>query len=255
MKIKKSIVEQIIKEEAVKVKKLISLNEEKKVILKQLNELYEEQPEEEPVMEEDSILSLIPDPKDQQIAQQDIQQAQQTGQQATPTTLEEEMLSEAMGGVLGKLQNLLLGKLKAQNPEGFEQAADAVGQKYANASYADIFKSVKAAAQPVMEEAVATGKKTMTKDEAKSTVEKVAGKVGSALGIAAPITYFASAMWTAATGTGFGIPSILGMASGGLLAAAVVAGLIYLLAVYYKQKKQQKPAAPAAKAPAAAPQA
>jgi len=41
MKIKKSIVEQIIREEAVKVKKLMVLQEEKKAILKQLNELYE----------------------------------------------------------------------------------------------------------------------------------------------------------------------------------------------------------------------
>lgn len=42
MKIKKSLVEQIIKEEAVKVKKLIALQEEKKQILGQLNEMYEE---------------------------------------------------------------------------------------------------------------------------------------------------------------------------------------------------------------------
>jgi hypothetical protein len=42
MKIKKSLVEQIIKEEAIKVKKLIALKEEKNNILKQLNELYEE---------------------------------------------------------------------------------------------------------------------------------------------------------------------------------------------------------------------
>jgi hypothetical protein len=41
MKIKKSLVEQIIKEEAMKIKKLIVLKEEKQHILKQLNELYE----------------------------------------------------------------------------------------------------------------------------------------------------------------------------------------------------------------------
>ena len=42
MIIKKSLVEQIIKEEAAKIKKLIALKEEKKHVLKQLNELYEE---------------------------------------------------------------------------------------------------------------------------------------------------------------------------------------------------------------------
>ena len=41
MKIKKSLVEQIIKEEVVKIKKLIALKEEKHEILKQLNEMYE----------------------------------------------------------------------------------------------------------------------------------------------------------------------------------------------------------------------
>jgi len=47
MKIKKSLVEQIIKEEAIKIKKLIVLKEEKENILKQLNELYEENLSEE----------------------------------------------------------------------------------------------------------------------------------------------------------------------------------------------------------------
>jgi len=47
IKVKKSLVEQIIKEEAIKVKKLITLQEEKKQILKQLNELYEENLSEE----------------------------------------------------------------------------------------------------------------------------------------------------------------------------------------------------------------
>lgn len=42
MKIKKSLVEQIIREESEKIKKLIILKEEKKRIIKQLNELYEE---------------------------------------------------------------------------------------------------------------------------------------------------------------------------------------------------------------------
>ena len=45
MKVKKSLVEKIIKEEAEKMKKLISLMEEKKVISKQLNELYEDKQE------------------------------------------------------------------------------------------------------------------------------------------------------------------------------------------------------------------
>jgi hypothetical protein len=238
MKIKKSLVLQIVKEEAIKVKKLIELNEEKKAVMKQLNELYqeveldEEQPEESVIKEEESILGLIPNPQDQQVAQQDLQQTQQAQQGAAPA-----MLEEAMGGVMGKLQNLLFGKVKAQNPEAFEQAADAIGQKYANASYADIFNSIKAIAQPAMEEAAA-GKKTMTKDEAKSTVEKIAAKVGSSAGAAAPLTYLAGTLWTAASGTAFGIPAILGMISGGLIIAAIVAGLIYLLASYYKQKKQ-----------------
>jgi len=42
MKIKKSVVQQIIKEEVVKVKKMLSLKEERKAILKQLGELYKQ---------------------------------------------------------------------------------------------------------------------------------------------------------------------------------------------------------------------
>lgn len=234
MKIKKSLVQQIIKEEAVKVKRLIELKEEKEVIMKQLNELYQEvDTEEESMMqEEDSILGLIPNPQDQQVAQQDLQQAQQSQQGAAPA-----MLEEGMGGIMGKLQSLLFGKVKAENPEAFEQAADTIGQKYANASYADIFNSVKAMTQPAMEEAA---KKTMTKDEAKSTVEKVASTIGSSAGAAAPLTYLAGTLWTAASGTAFGIPTILGMVSGGLIITAIIAGLIYLLAVYYKKKQGTK---------------
>ena len=43
MKVKKSLVEQIIKEEAIKMRKLMVLKEEKLQIIKQLNELYEEE--------------------------------------------------------------------------------------------------------------------------------------------------------------------------------------------------------------------
>ena len=42
MKIKQSLVEQIIKEESLRVKRILVLKEEKENILKQLNELYEE---------------------------------------------------------------------------------------------------------------------------------------------------------------------------------------------------------------------
>ena len=42
MQVKKTVVDQIIKEEVVKLSKVIVLNEEKQNILKQLNELYEE---------------------------------------------------------------------------------------------------------------------------------------------------------------------------------------------------------------------
>ena len=62
MKIKKSLVEQIIREESLKIKKIITLNEEKKVILKQLNELYKEED-----MEEGFFSRKTPDEKKQDI--------------------------------------------------------------------------------------------------------------------------------------------------------------------------------------------
>lgn len=46
MKIKKSLVEQIIKEQSEKIKQIAVLQEERKNIVKQLNELYEEKDEE-----------------------------------------------------------------------------------------------------------------------------------------------------------------------------------------------------------------
>jgi len=58
MKIKKSLVEQIIKEEALKIKRVMVLKEEKNQILKQLNELYEEQTLEEGVSR-DKALAII----------------------------------------------------------------------------------------------------------------------------------------------------------------------------------------------------
>ncbi len=231
MKIKTSLVRQIIKEEAVKVKRLIELKEEKQAILKQLNELYQEVD----LDEAESILSLIPDQNDQQLAQQDMQQAQTT--QQAPGTLEEEMLDEGIGGILGKIQNLLFGTIKQKDPQGFEQAANAIGQQYAGKSFQQIYNDIKGVAQPALEEAMG-GKKTMTKDEAKASVEKIAAKVGTVAGVSAPLTYFASAIWTAIQGTGFGIPSVLGAVSGGLLATAIVAGLIYLLASYYRNKQK-----------------
>jgi hypothetical protein len=43
LKVKKSLVEKIIKEESIKIKQLIVLQEEKNNIIKQLDELYEEE--------------------------------------------------------------------------------------------------------------------------------------------------------------------------------------------------------------------
>jgi hypothetical protein len=59
MKLKKSLVEQIIKEEALKIKKIMVLKEEKERIIKQLNELYEEEAEVEEVGNEEEMVDEI----------------------------------------------------------------------------------------------------------------------------------------------------------------------------------------------------
>jgi hypothetical protein len=56
MKIEKTLVQQIIKEEITKFKRLIILKEEKQNILKQLNELYEDS---SPEMEEEGLKSFL----------------------------------------------------------------------------------------------------------------------------------------------------------------------------------------------------
>lgn len=62
MKIKKTLIEQIVKEEVQKIQELKSLQEERKLIKKQLNELYEEEGGEEVIEEgvsEEQAIEII----------------------------------------------------------------------------------------------------------------------------------------------------------------------------------------------------
>lgn len=220
MKIKKSLVEQIIREETEKLKKLIVLKEEKEQIVKQLNELYEENSE---TIEEESVLDLLP-PEDKQVAIQDIQQTQ-----VQPQALEEGSLTS---GILGKIQNLILG-IKQQDPQGVEQAASAMASKYRNKSFSEIYNDVKQMIQPEIAEG---NKRVYSAGEVKEKVAKIASKIAGVTGGAAPLVYIVSAIWTAIQGTGMGIPTILGQTSMGLIISAVVSGVIYILANYSSEK-------------------
>lgn len=148
MKIKKSIVEQIIKEEAMKVKKLKILSEEKKTILKQLNELYEEAPEES-VVDEDVALTQIPQdvlaiipPEEMGEFKQSVQQAQ-TQTNASPEQ-PAQTLEEGFGGVIGdKIKAFVMNLFKGLSPEQSQALQQDVQNKFGNMGFKEIFRIVK----------------------------------------------------------------------------------------------------------------
>lgn len=230
MKIKKSVFEQIIKEEALKVKKLIALKEEKAKITHKLNELYEE---DDCVTESESILDLIPDPNDKQKVQQDIQaQSQQQPQQ----------LEESIGsGILNKIKDVLFSKVKTQNPEGFEQLAQDVKSKYAGKSFKDIYNTLKPSIQGVFNE---ESRKSSAKMNLKTGVLKGVNKSSAVLGIssgsASVLLFAASLVLSSIQGHGGGLPTTLGQYALGLIATAVVSGIVYILSKHELDKMSKK---------------
>jgi hypothetical protein len=136
MKIKKSLVEQIIKEEALKVKKLKTLNEEKKAILKQLNELYEEVPEES-VMDEDAALTQIPQDVLAIIPPEEMGEFKQSVHPA-------QTLEEGFGGVIGdKIKSFVMSLFKGLAPEQSQAIQQDVQNKFGNMGFKEIFRIVK----------------------------------------------------------------------------------------------------------------
>ncbi len=228
MKIKKSLLEQIIKEEAMKIKKVMVLKEEKKSIIKQLNELYEETEDSaEEVMQEESILDMIPDAADQEAVKNDMQQGQDSQQ-----TLDEGFGSKIMDSI----SNILFGKVKQQNPEGFEEFANQVGQKFAGKSYKDIYNTVKGTAKSSLEE---YGEQKVTKENVLGAITKISATVASAFGIGSVLSTAVSAVMSEIQGHAYGIPQMLGKAALLLVGSAVISGIIYLIANYSKNKTKK----------------
>jgi len=228
MKIKKSLLEQIIKEEAMKIKKVMVLKEEKKSIIKQLNELYEETEDSaEEVMQEESILDMIPDAADQEAVKNDMQQGQDSQQ-----TLDEGFGSKIMDSI----SNILFGKVKQQNPEGFEEFANQVGQKFAGKSYKDIYNTVKGTAKSSLEE---YGEQKVTKENILGAIKKIAGNIGVSLGLGAFLSTAASAVMSEIQGDAYGIPQMLGKAALLFVGSAIISGIIYLIANYSKNKTKK----------------
>jgi hypothetical protein len=132
MKIKKSEIKQIIKEETIKVKKLMVLKEEKRAIIKQLNELYEE---DESINEGDELINLIPDTNDKQVVQQALTAPTQQSSQATSNGIMEEGLG---GTIMDKINDLLTKLPTTDFPKLQQTLAPFMGK-----SYPDIYKMIK----------------------------------------------------------------------------------------------------------------
>lgn len=142
MKVKKSLVEQIIREEVVNIKKLITLNEEKKKIVKKLQELYQETEIDEPPLREEEIpqdiLAIIPQDQmgefKQSVQQAKSQQVPQQGQ----------TLEEGFGGALAdKIKSFVNRLLSGLAPEKAQALIQDVQAKYGNMNFKQIFDTVK----------------------------------------------------------------------------------------------------------------
>lgn len=208
MKIEKTKVQQIIKEEVEKFQKIKSLQKEKKQILAQLNEVYGGE-----AIKEDSVLDLLP-PQDKQIVQQDIQKEQPQG-----------ALEEGVGGgIMSKIKSFIFSK-----PKELEQAAKELPDAYVGKSYAQIYQMIKQKAASNLNEGDGEGV---------DIAAKIAGYVGGGSAITAFLTYIASAIYTGSQGSGYGIPHTLGQIAGGLIVVAIISAIIYVVAAYKAQKMQ-----------------
>jgi hypothetical protein len=236
MKIEKSLVQQIVREEVIKAKKLIILKEEKQRIIKQLNELYGED-----VIEEDASLLDLINPKEKQNIVQGIQQAgggqnnnvngaqkvaqpgaKQTGNtnmgQVTPQNLQEGFdLNKIFNGLkLSNIKNIVFGKIAKEHPEDFKKFKDAVSKSnYVGKSVDQIYNNIKQQA-PVTEGKIG--------DVVHTIAKILVSTIG--VGIGAEFVYIALMILT---GWGLAIPAIMGSAILISLVALAAAGLIYII--------------------------
>lgn len=213
MKVKKSVLEQIIREEATKFKTLMILKEEKQKIIKELNELYAE--DESTMLEGDEILDLIPDANDKQAYQQAKQQPHEQPQaQAQP------MLEEGFGGVIGSKINAMIGKI-ASNPQ-FQNIVSALSPKFAGKTYPEIYKIVKGDMSTLKE-----GSETSFKSKLENMLTKysIGGTLGSFIlgGIVSENPALAS----------------LGAVAGGIAASAVLALIIAGIMSWASKRNKQ----------------
>ena len=214
MEIKKSVVDQIIKEETLKLQKVILLKEEKGKILKQLNELYEEN-----VMEEESIADLMP-PQDKQEFVQSTQVAQPEA-----STLEEGVMS----GVLGKIQNLVTKNFKEKYPNEFQKDAATLASQYGNKSFGEIYNFIKGVAQSSLAEGVGEGKKPYSAKDVTEKTNKVAENVFQGAMLSAMAMGLPAVIISSISGGAQGIPTILGAGAVASLIAAAIAGVIWVM--------------------------
>lgn len=213
MKISEKLAKQIIKEEVIKVKKLIVLQNEKKAILKQLNELYEVETCEEVMKEEESILDLIPDANDKATVQKDIQQAQQPQIQQPTTTLE-----EGIGGkILNKIQSIVFSK-----PDELNKAVAELPDEYVGKSFPEIYQMVKQKISPSLEEGLGVNTFEAIAKYANGFFKTI-GSIGTASLIGAIIE-------TMRIGHEYGLPTTLAQIGASISAVAIISGLIYVIA-------------------------
>ena len=215
MKIKKSLVEKIIKEEVIKIGQIMSLNEEKEAIEKELNELYEDV---DVMAEVEELLS----PEELQIIAQPQPQAQPAMEEGIGGNMIEKIKNVLN---LGNLKNLVYSKLNEAAQKfgiNISQVADELEGKFgAGASLSSIKGALKGGLAEGAEE---------------STIQKIVGRVSSVAGVAGFLGYLSTAIITASKGSGVGLEG-LQMAAIGLLATAVVSGVIYVILGARKEGK------------------
>jgi hypothetical protein len=205
--ISESKLREIISEEAARFKKKLTLEAEKKKLLKRLHEMYTE----EVLMEDDSILALLP-PEDQEIAKKEM------------GSTSESPISEGVGGaILDKLKGIVTNLVGKMDSEKIESLTQELKPEFEGKGYMEIYRMLKNRAKTALSE-------NNNKSDGKEKIAKIASIVGNSAGAAGVLSYLGSAVLSQIANTSAGLPQILGTSvTIGFFALAVIAGIVWVL--------------------------
>lgn len=140
IKIKKSILDKIIKEESEKINKIITLKEERKSVLKSLNELYQEVDLDEEVESykeiPDEVMSIIPDSEKEEFEDSIINKKENIN--------EENVIEEGIGGIISdKIKNFVLSLFKNMTPEEISNIKKDINTKFGGMNFMQTYNLIK----------------------------------------------------------------------------------------------------------------